>query len=69
LGDEWVIGPGNARKTVTLTNFRAFLARQKKQPYPVAIEKIACAIWELRTEVLGEPLERNYVGGCKAIGY
>jgi hypothetical protein len=71
FGIESVItlGPGNARKTVTLTNFRWFLARQKTQPYPVEMEKIACAIWGLGTEVLGEPLERNYVGGCKALGY
>jgi hypothetical protein len=42
---------------------------RKSRPYPVAIEKIACAIWELRTEVLGEPRERNYGGGCKALDY
>jgi hypothetical protein len=54
---------------VTLTNFQPFLARPKKRPASVEIEKIGCAIWKLRTKVLGEPLERNYVGGCKALGH
>jgi hypothetical protein len=33
------------------------------------MEKMACAIWELRAQMLGEPFERNYIGGCKALGY
>jgi len=52
-----------------LTNFQPFLARQKKRPSSVEIEKIGCAICKLRTKVLGGPLERNYVGGCKTLGY
>jgi hypothetical protein len=30
--------------------------------------KLGCIIWELRTKVTGEPLERNYVAGCRELG-
>jgi len=71
FGDTWdiTIGQGKDKKEVTLFNFQPFLAREKKKPYPADIEKLGCIIWELRMEVLGEPLERNYVGGCKKWGY
>lgn len=71
FGDEWeiTVGQGKDKKEITLLNFRPFLARKKKKPYPVDIEKLGCTIWELRMKVLDEPLERNYVGGCKDLGY
>jgi hypothetical protein len=34
------IGQGVDEKTVTLVNFQPFLARSKKQPYPVEVEKL-----------------------------
>jgi hypothetical protein len=70
-GDEWVItvGQGTEKKEVTLVNFRPYLAREKKKPYPTDIEKLGCTIWELRASVLGEHLERNYVEVCKDWGY
>ncbi len=52
-----------------LVNFQPFLARQKKKPYPIDIEKLGCTIWELRAEVIGEPLEKDYLGGCRTWGY
>jgi hypothetical protein len=71
FGDEWeiTVGQGKDKKEITLSNFRPFLARKKKKPYPADIEKLGCTIWELRMKVLEEPLERNYVGGCKDWGY
>ena|SRR5258708_2612369 len=71
FGDEWeiTVGQGRDKKEITLVNFRPFLAREKRKPYPGDIEKLACTIWELRMKVLDEPLERNYVGGCKDWGY
>lgn len=71
FGDEWeiTVGQGKDKKEITLVNFQPFLARDKKKPYPADIEKLGCIIWELRSAVLDEPLERNYVGGCKDLGY
>ena len=71
FGDEWkiTVGQGTEKKKVTLVNFRPFLAREKKKPYPTDIEKLGCTIWELRAEVLGEPLEKDYLGGCRNWGY
>jgi len=63
------IGQGQNRKTITLVNFRPFLARRKKQPYPVEIEKLGCVIWELRTSVFKEPPDKDYVRGCHEWGY
>ena len=71
FGDRWEItmGHDNAKKTVTLLNFQPFLAREKKQPYPVELERLGCMVWELRRNVFNEPLDRNYVKGCQAWGY
>jgi hypothetical protein len=71
FGNEWqiTIGQGDNKKTIVLGNFQPFLARTKKKPYPTEVEKLGCIIWELRTKVTGEPLERNYVGGCREWGY
>jgi hypothetical protein len=71
FGEEWeiTVGQGKDKKKITLVNFQPFLARDKKKPYPTDIEKLGCTIWELRMAVLDEPLERNYVGGCKDLGY
>ena len=66
------IAQGDKKKSIVLENFEPFLARTKKRPYPVEIEKLGCLVWELRTKVTGEPLERNYVGGmggCRELGY
>jgi hypothetical protein len=63
------IGQGESGKTVTLVNFQPFLARSKKQPYPVEIEKLGCVIWELRTNVFKEPPDKDYVRGCQEWGY
>ena len=57
------------RKTITLVNFQPFLARNRKQPYPAEIEKLGCIIWELRAGVFREPLDKDYVRGCREWGY
>jgi hypothetical protein len=74
FGQTWqiTIGQGDNKKSIVLENFEPFLARSKKKPYPVEIEKLGCVVWEMRTKVTGEPLERNYVGGtggCRELGY
>jgi len=71
FGSEWrvTIGQGENKKIVILENFQPFLARSKKKPYPEEIEKLGCIVWKLRTEVTGEPLERNYLRGCQDLGY
>jgi hypothetical protein len=71
FGDEWAItvGQGTEKKEIILVNFRPFLARAKKKPYPRDIEKLGCTIWELRAEVIGEPLEKDYLGACRSWGY
>jgi hypothetical protein len=66
---EITIGQGQDRKTIALVNFQPFLARSKKQPYPAEIEKLGCMIWELRRNVFNEPLDRDYVRGCREWGY
>jgi hypothetical protein len=63
------IGQGQTGKTVTLVNFQPFLARSKKQAYPVEIVKLGCMIWELRTSVFKEPPDKDYVRGCRELGF
>ena len=65
---EIVISDGPV-KHIELENFQPFLARQKGKPYPKQLEKLGCAIWKLREEVSGEPLEHNWLKGCKDLGY
>lgn len=71
FGQTWeiTIGQGETKKSIILENFQPFLARTRKKPYPAELEKLGCLIWELRTKVTGEPLERNYVAGCQKLGY
>ena len=71
FGREWEISiaRNDQTKSIVLENFQPFLARTKKKPYPAELEKLGCLIWELRTEVTGEPLEKNYVAGCRKLGY
>jgi hypothetical protein len=71
FGETWqiTIAQGGSQKSIVLENFQPFLARTKKKPYPAELEKLGCRIWELRTKVTGEPLERNYVTGCQKLGY
>jgi hypothetical protein len=71
FGQEWqiTIARNDQKKSIVLANFQPFLARTKKKPYPAELEKLGCLIWELRTEVTGEPLEKNYVAGCRKLGY
>jgi len=71
FGQTWqiTIAQDDSKKSIILENFQPFLARTKKKPYPAELEKLGCLIWELRTKVTGEPLERNYVGGCRELGY
>ena len=71
FGQSWeiTIAQGENKKSILLENFQPFLARTKKKPYPGELEKLGCLIWELRTKVTGEPLERNYVAGCLKLGY
>jgi hypothetical protein len=70
FGREWEISiaRNDQTKSIVLENFQPFLARTKKQPYPAELEKLGCLIWELRTEVTGEPLETNWVAGCRKLG-
>jgi len=68
---EWQITlaeKGNSR-SMNLVNFQPFLARRKHENYPRQLEKLGCMIWQLRTEVTGESLERNYLGGCSSLGF
>ena len=71
FGQTWeiTIGHDNYKRAITLLNFQPFLARDKKKPYPADIEHLGCTIWELRTKVTNEPLDRDYVTGCKKLGY
>jgi hypothetical protein len=71
FGNTWeiTVGQGKDKRAITLTNFQPFLARDKKKPYPADIEKLGCTIWELRTKVVNEPLDRDYLTGCKNLGY
>jgi hypothetical protein len=70
-GEKWdvTIMRGDSKKSITLYNFQPFYARTRKKPYPAQIEQLGCRVWELRTKVTGEPLERNYVAGCRKLGY
>jgi hypothetical protein len=54
---------------IVLLNFQPFLARTKGKPYPQQVEKLGCLIWKLRTEVSGEPLEKDWLAGCTKLGY
>ena len=71
FGEEWQIKiAGNDQtKSIVLDNFQPFLAGARKKPYPVELEKLGCLIWKLRTEVTGEPLEKDWVAGCRKLGY
>ena len=71
FGTEWaitIIQPED-KKTISLVNFQPFLARKKKQPYPAEVEKLGCMIWELRRSAFNEPLEKDYIRGCREWGY
>jgi len=55
------LGQDQNRKTITLINFQPFLARQKKQPYPVEIGKLGCitnGLGECRPRI-GEVVRRT----------
>lgn len=71
FGQEWqiTIVHNDSKKSIVLENFQPFLARTQKKPYSAELEKLGCLIWELRSKVTGEPLERNYVTGCQELGY
>jgi hypothetical protein len=71
FGQKWqiTIAQGESKKSIVLENFQPFLARTKKKPYPAELEKLGCLTWELRTKATGEPLEQNYVAGCRKLGY
>jgi hypothetical protein len=71
FGNSWeiTIGEGEAKRAITLVNFQPFLARTKKKPYPTEIEKLGCMIWTLRQNAFNEPLDHNYVRGCREWGY
>jgi hypothetical protein len=71
FGQTWqiTIEQGDCQKSIVLENFQPFLARTKKKPYPAELERLGCLVWNLRTKVTGEPLERNYVSGCRELGY
>jgi len=56
-------------KRIDLVNFQPFLARKQGKPYPKQLETLGCEIWSLRSEVTGEPLERDWLKGCKELGY
>jgi hypothetical protein len=56
-------------KQLKLVNFQPFLARKEGKPYPKQLEKLGCHIWKLRTEVSGEPLEKDWLKGCAELGY
>lgn len=60
---------GLSPKQITLVNFQPFLARKEGKPYPKQLEKLGCLVWKLRTEVSGEPLEKDWLKGCSELGY
>lgn len=60
---------GPSQKQLKLVNFQPFLARKEGKPYPKQLEKLGCAVWKLRTEVSGEPLEKDWLKGCAELGY
>jgi hypothetical protein len=71
FGQTWQITilQAGSQKSIVLDNFQPFLARTKEKPYPAELERLGCLVWKLRTKVTGEPLERNYVAGCRELGY
>jgi hypothetical protein len=71
FGQTWqiTIAQDGSQKSMVLENFQPFLARTKKKPYPAELERLGCLVWKLRTKVTGEPLERNYIAGCRELGY
>jgi len=71
FGQTWkiTIAQGGSQKSIILENFQPFLARTKKKPYPAELERLGCLVWKLRTKVTGESLERDYVAGCRELGY
>jgi hypothetical protein len=54
---------------LVLVNFQPFLARKEDKPYPKQLERLSCFIWRLRSQVLKEPLEKNWLQGCSELGY
>jgi len=60
---------GPTRKQLRLVNFQPFLARKEGKPYPKQLEKLGCSVWKLRSEVTGEPLEKDWLKGCAELGY
>jgi hypothetical protein len=60
---------GPSRKQLRLVNFQPFPARKEGKPYPKQLEKLGCAMWKLRNEVSGEPLEKDWLKGCAELGY
>ena len=71
FGQTWqiTIAQVGSQKSLVLENFQPFLARTKKKPYPAELERLGCLVWKLRTKVTSESLERNYVAGCRELGY
>ena len=60
---------GQSGKRLELVNFQPFLARKEGKPYPKQLERLGCSIWRLRAEVSGEALEKDWLNGCKELGY
>lgn len=56
-------------QVIELENFQPFAARKQNKPYPPQLEKLGCMIWKIRTEVTGEPLEKDWLRGCADLGY
>jgi hypothetical protein len=57
------------KQVIELENFQPFAARKQNKPYPPQLEKLGCMIWKIRTEVTGEPLEKDWLRGCADLGY
>lgn len=66
--DITIFDPGQGQH-IALLNFQPFLARKEGKPYPPQVEKLGCSIWKLRSEVSGEPLEKDWLSGCAQLGY
>jgi hypothetical protein len=66
---EITISDSSQEQQIALLNFQPFLARKEGKPYPQQVEKLGCSIWKLRTEVSGEPLEKDWLAGCTKLGY
>jgi hypothetical protein len=71
FGSEWhvTISATTTSQSIELVNFQPFLARNQKKPYPHQLERLACSVWKIRSEVTGEPLEHDYLTGCADLGY